>query len=74
MRIACALWSKPPCGAMRGHGAVNSRYAMELLVDQLAEDAGNDPCELRLKNLLPPKKQQPKKKPPMRANRLMPAR
>jgi len=46
--------NKPPCGAMRGHGAVNSRYAMELLIDQLAEDAGWDPIDLRLHNLLPP--------------------
>jgi 4-hydroxybenzoyl-CoA reductase alpha subunit len=46
--------NKPPCGAMRGHGAVNSRFAMEVLIDQLAEDARIDPIELRLKNLLPP--------------------
>ncbi len=46
--------NKPPCGAMRGHGAVNSRFAMEVLIDQLAEDAGWDPIELRLHNLLPP--------------------
>jgi CO/xanthine dehydrogenase Mo-binding subunit len=46
--------NKPPCGAMRGHGAVNSRFAMETLIDQLAEDAGRDPIELRLDNLLPP--------------------
>jgi 4-hydroxybenzoyl-CoA reductase alpha subunit len=45
--------NKPPCGAMRGHGAVNSRYAMELLIDQLAEDSGWDPIDLRLHNLLP---------------------
>ncbi len=48
-----AYTNKAPCGAMRGHGAVNSRYAMEVLVDQLAEDAGVDPCDLRLQNLLP---------------------
>jgi 4-hydroxybenzoyl-CoA reductase alpha subunit len=46
--------NKAPCGAMRGHGAVNSRFAMEVLVDQLAEDAGWDPIALRLHNLLPP--------------------
>lgn len=46
--------NKPPCGAMRGHGAVNSRFAMETLIDQLAEDTGRDPIELRLDNLLPP--------------------
>jgi 4-hydroxybenzoyl-CoA reductase alpha subunit len=46
--------NKPPSGAMRGHGAVNSRFAMEVLMDVLAGDAGMDPLEFRLKNLLPP--------------------
>ncbi len=46
--------NKPQCGAMRGHGAVNSRFAIETMIDQLAHDTGNDPIELRLKNLLPP--------------------
>ncbi|HKY32242.1 MAG TPA: xanthine dehydrogenase family protein molybdopterin-binding subunit [Candidatus Polarisedimenticolia bacterium] len=46
--------NKPPSGAMRGHGAVNSRFAMEVLVDVLAEKAGLDPIEFRLRNLLPP--------------------
>lgn len=39
---------------MRGHGAVNSRFAMEVLVDMLARDIGIDPIAFRLKNLLPP--------------------
>jgi 4-hydroxybenzoyl-CoA reductase alpha subunit len=46
--------NKPPSGAMRGHGAVNSRFAMEVLMDILAERAGMDPVEFRLRNLLPP--------------------
>ncbi|HET9481892.1 MAG TPA: molybdopterin cofactor-binding domain-containing protein, partial [Candidatus Polarisedimenticolia bacterium] len=46
--------NKPPCGAMRGHGAVNSRFAMEVLIDMLADDTGIDPIEFRLLNLLPP--------------------
>ena len=45
--------NKAPCGAMRGHGAVNTRYAFEVLMDQLAEDMNMDPCDFRLKNLLP---------------------
>jgi 4-hydroxybenzoyl-CoA reductase alpha subunit len=45
--------NKPPCGAMRGHGAVNSRFAYEVLIDELAEKSGLDPAELRLRNLLP---------------------
>jgi 4-hydroxybenzoyl-CoA reductase alpha subunit len=45
--------NKPPCGAMRGHGAVNSRFAYEVLLDELAEKCGLDPVDFRLKNLLP---------------------
>jgi 4-hydroxybenzoyl-CoA reductase subunit alpha len=41
-------------GAMRGHGAVNSRCAMEVLMDEAAESLGIDPFELRLKNLMAP--------------------
>jgi 4-hydroxybenzoyl-CoA reductase subunit alpha len=44
--------NKPQCGAMRGHGAVNSRFAVETMIDRLAEMSGNDPCELRLKNFI----------------------
>ncbi|MBI3890236.1 MAG: molybdopterin-dependent oxidoreductase [Candidatus Wallbacteria bacterium] len=46
--------NKPPCGAMRGHGAVNSRYAFEVTLDEIAEEIGMDPCELRFRNFLPP--------------------
>lgn len=44
--------NKPQCGAMRGHGAVNSRYAVETIIDRLANEINMDPCELRLKNFL----------------------
>ena len=44
--------NKPQSGAMRGHGAVNSRFAVETLIDRLAEQAGMDPCDLRLKNFM----------------------
>jgi 4-hydroxybenzoyl-CoA reductase subunit alpha len=44
--------NKPQCGAMRGHGAVNSRYAVETMIDRLAEEIGMDPCDMRLKNFL----------------------
>ena len=46
--------NKPPCGAMRGHGGVNPRFAMESAIDDLAHKSGIDPCDLRLQNLLPP--------------------
>ena len=46
--------NKPPCGAMRGHGAVNSRFAFEVLLDELAEKCGLDPAEFRLRNMLGP--------------------
>ena len=45
--------NKAPCGAMRGHGAVNSRFAYEVLIDELAEKCELDPVEFRLRNLLP---------------------
>ncbi|MFK5855574.1 MAG: molybdopterin-dependent oxidoreductase [Bacteroidota bacterium] len=44
--------NKPQCGAMRGHGAVNPRYAMETAIDELARKAKKDPCEIRLANFL----------------------
>lgn len=44
--------NKPQCGAMRGHGAVNSRFAVESLIDDLAIKINIDPCEIRLKNFL----------------------
>lgn len=46
--------NKPPHGAMRGHGSVNARMALECLLDELAEKAGIDPCDLRLQNSLQP--------------------
>lgn len=44
--------NKPQCGAMRGHGAVNSRFAVESIIDDLAHKINMDPCELRMKNFL----------------------
>jgi 4-hydroxybenzoyl-CoA reductase subunit alpha len=42
----------PPCGAMRGHGAVDTRYAFECLVDRMARELGLDPFVVRRTNLL----------------------
>ncbi len=46
------LTNKPACGAMRGHGTVNVRFAFEAMLDALAHDAGLDPVEVRRRNLL----------------------
>ena len=46
--------NKPQCGAMRGHGAVNSRFAIESIIDDLAHKLEIDPCEIRMKNFLTP--------------------
>ncbi len=42
----------PPSGAMRGHGTVNSRHAFECLLDEMAEELGLDPVEVRRRNYL----------------------
>lgn len=44
--------NKPQSGAMRGHGAVNSRFAIESMLDEMSRKLKIDPCELRLKNFL----------------------
>lgn len=42
----------PPCGAMRGHGSVNTRHAFECLIDRMARELGLDPMAVRRVNLL----------------------
>jgi 4-hydroxybenzoyl-CoA reductase subunit alpha len=42
----------PPCGAMRGHGAVNVRFAVESLLDEMGAQLGLDPFALRRANLI----------------------
>ena len=44
----------PPCGAMRGHGAVDARHAFESLLDRMAGELGLDPFALRRANLIEP--------------------
>jgi 4-hydroxybenzoyl-CoA reductase subunit alpha len=48
------LTNKPACGAMRGHGTVNVRFAFESQLDELAAKLGMDPPEIRRRNLLKP--------------------
>jgi xanthine dehydrogenase D subunit len=44
--------NNPPCGAMRGFGAVQSCFAHEAQMDRLATALGMDPVALRLRNAL----------------------
>jgi xanthine dehydrogenase D subunit len=44
--------NNPPCGAMRGFGAVQANFAYEAQMDKLAKALEMDPLELRLKNAL----------------------
>ncbi len=44
--------NNPPCGAMRGFGAVQTCFAHEAQMDKLAAALGMDPVELRLRNAL----------------------
>ena len=48
------LTNKPACGAMRGHGTVNVRFAFESQLDELAARLKIDPAEIRRRNLLQP--------------------
>jgi xanthine dehydrogenase D subunit len=44
--------NNPPCGAMRGFGAVQACFGHESQMDKLAARLGMDPVELRLRNAL----------------------
>ncbi|MGI9113299.1 MAG: molybdopterin cofactor-binding domain-containing protein [Gaiellaceae bacterium] len=50
----CVYTNNPPCGAMRGFGAVQTCFAGEAQLDRLAAELGIDPVELRLLNALAP--------------------
>ena len=43
-----------PGGAYRGYGATQGCFAVESAINELADELGMDPCELRLKNLVKP--------------------
>jgi xanthine dehydrogenase D subunit len=47
-----AYTNNPPCGAMRGFGSVQTAFAYEAQMDQLAAKLGLDPVELRCRNAL----------------------
>jgi CO/xanthine dehydrogenase Mo-binding subunit len=50
----CVYTNNPPCGAMRGFGAVQTCFAAESQMDRLAAALDIDPVELRLLNALAP--------------------
>jgi CO/xanthine dehydrogenase Mo-binding subunit len=50
----CVYTNNPPCGAMRGFGAVQTCFAGEAQMDKLAAALEMDPVELRLRNALAP--------------------
>ena len=43
-----------PGGAYRGYGATQGCFAVESAVNEMADELGMDPCELRLRNLVKP--------------------
>jgi CO/xanthine dehydrogenase Mo-binding subunit len=50
---ALALYTNnPPCGAMRGFGAVQACFAYEAQMDKLAAELGLDPVEFRQRNAM----------------------
>ena len=52
IEAVAARTNNPPCGAMRGFGAVQVCFAHESQMDRLAARLGLDPVELRLRNAL----------------------
>ena len=49
-----AYTNNPPCGAMRGFGAVQVAFAHEAQMDRLAAALGMDPVALRIRNAIAP--------------------
>jgi CO/xanthine dehydrogenase Mo-binding subunit len=54
IEATCVYSNNPPCGAMRGFGAVQGCFAHEAQMDKLAAALEIDPVELRLLNALQP--------------------
>ncbi len=54
----CSTWSvatnKPPILPYRGVARAGVAYAMETMIDAIAREAGMEPHEVRLRNLIPP--------------------
>jgi CO/xanthine dehydrogenase Mo-binding subunit len=54
LESTCVYTNNPPCGAMRGFGAVQTCFAGEAQMDKLAAVLDVDPVELRLLNAMGP--------------------
>jgi xanthine dehydrogenase D subunit len=52
MDCSAAYTNNPPCGAMRGFGAVQACFAYESQMDKLAAALGMDPVDLRVVNAM----------------------
>jgi 4-hydroxybenzoyl-CoA reductase alpha subunit len=48
------MTNKPACGAMRGHGVPQPRFAFECLLNMVADELGIDPIEIRRRNAMTP--------------------
>ena len=48
------MTNKPACGAMRGHGVPQPRFAFECLLNMAADELDIDPVELRRRNAMTP--------------------
>jgi len=48
------MTNKPACGAMRGHGVPQPRFAFECLLNMVAHELGIDPIEIRRRNAMTP--------------------
>jgi CO/xanthine dehydrogenase Mo-binding subunit/aerobic-type carbon monoxide dehydrogenase small subunit (CoxS/CutS family) len=54
MESLAVYTNNPPCGAMRGFGANQSAFAIENLLDRLAQKVGIDAYDIRDRNILEP--------------------
>jgi xanthine dehydrogenase molybdenum-binding subunit len=54
MESLAVYTNNPPCGAMRGFGANQAAFAIEGLLDRLAERVGIDGYDIRERNILEP--------------------
>ncbi|MFI9719896.1 xanthine dehydrogenase subunit D [Streptomyces sp. NPDC052396] len=52
METLALYTNNPPCGAMRGFGAVQACFAYEAQMDKLADRLGLDPVEFRRRNAM----------------------